>query len=559
MKTFKRAHQNAQQSAIILMLSTIAVKIIGAGFKIPLSTKVFLGDLGYGYFSVAYDLFMPFYTLAISGLPAALSHIIAEFAAQKRFRDIKNTFSLTRRLFVLFGILFSVVISLLAVPFVYLTDTSGNTLYSVYAVIPSIFLCFMISVYRGLYEGLRNMNPTAVSKIIEAFGKLILGLGFAFVVIKLTENPALAAGAAMLGITIGTLVSTIYLHINYKLSGDLITKEEFEQSPPVLADKKTIKIILSLAIPMAFSSLISSAVSVIDALTVRTLIEKEVPVLMATYSKAIESYNSYYKVALQASDLPTFLYGLRSKAFTLFNLVPTITMSLGVGALPVLSECWAKKDTKGVKTNLNLIIKMVSLVVLPAGIAFIAVAKPIMTLLYSSYGSVTIGGNLLTIFGFTAIFAGFAIPLTSVLQSLDHQFIALGNILVGTALKILLNFLLVSNPDINIYGAAISTAVCYLYIFVAHTYKILKITGGIDDIKNVFLKPLFAAVCSAATAYLICLISNSKTAIICGIFVAVLVYIVVIMVAKTLTKEEILDLPKGEKLYLLAKKLKLLD
>lgn len=559
MKTFKRAHQNAEQSAIILMLSTIAVKIIGACFKIPLSSKEFLGDLGFGYFSVVYDLFMPFYTLAISGLPTALSHIIAEFAAQKRFKDIKNTFSLTRKLFILFGALFSVLISLLAIPLIYLTDTSGNTLYSVYAVIPSIFLCFMISVYRGYYEGLKNMNPTAVSKIIEAFGKLILGLGFAFVVIKLTENPALAAGAAMFGITVGTLVSTIYLHINYKINGDLITKDELEQSPSVLTNRKTIKLILSLAIPMALSSLISSAVSVIDALTVRGLLEKEVPVLLQTYSKAIESYDSYYKVDFVASDLPTFLYGLRSKAFTLFNLIPTITISFGVGALPVLSECWIKKDMGGVKTNINLIIKMMSIVVLPSGIAFIAVGKPIMSLLYSSYGSTNIGGNLLMIFGFSAIFAGFAIPLTSVLQSLDRQFIAFGNILVGVALKVVLNILLVSNTKINIYGSAISTTVCYLYIFIAHTYKILKITGGTQNIKNSFLKPLLAAVCSSATAYLICLISNSKTTIICGILAAVLVYIVVIFILKTLSKEEILDLPKGQKLYLLAKKMKIMD
>lgn len=559
MKTFKRAHQNAEQSAIILMLSTIAVKIIGACFKIPLASKEFLGDLGFGYFAVVYDLFTPFYTLAISGLPTALSHIIAEFVAQKRFKDIKNTFSLTRKLFILFGVLFSVVISLLAIPFIYLSDTSGNTLYSVYAVIPSIFLCFMISVYRGYYEGLKNMYPTAVSKIIEAFGKLFLGLGFAFVAIRLTENPALAAGAAMFGITVGTLLATIYLHINYKIKGDLITKEEFEQSPSVLNNRKTIKLILSLAIPMALSSLISSAVSVIDALTVRGILEKEIPVLLQTYSKAIDSYNSYYNVDFIGSDLPTFLYGLRSKAFTLFNLIPTITISFGVGALPVLSECWIKKDMCGVKTNLNLIFKMISLVVLPAGIAFIAVGKPIMSLLYSSYGSTNIGGNLLMIFGFSAIFAGFAIPLTSVLQSLDRQFIALGNILIGITLKLVLNFILINNTKINIYGAAISTTLCYLYIFIAHTYKILKITGGIKDISNIFLKPFIAAICSSLSAYIICLISNSKTTTICGIFVAVLVYVVVIMALKTLSKEEILDLPKGEKLYLLAKKIKILN
>ena len=142
MKTHKITRQKAGESAVILLLSTVFVKIIGAAFKIPLASNLFLGDLGFGYFSVAYDLFTPFYVLAISGLPAALSNIIAEFLAQKRYNDIEKTFLLTKKLFLIFGIISSLIFSVLAIHFVKFTDTSGNTLYSVYAVIPSVFLCF---------------------------------------------------------------------------------------------------------------------------------------------------------------------------------------------------------------------------------------------------------------------------------------------------------------------------------------------------------------------------------------------------------------------------------
>ncbi len=557
MSIFKDKQQNVQQSALILLFSTVIVKIIGALFKIPLSTKIFLGDLGYGYFSVAYDLFTPFYTLAISGLPTALSHIIAEFVAEKRFYDIKNTFKITKRLFLIFGIALSLIISLLAIPFVKLTDNSGNTLYSVYAVIPSVFLCFVISVYRGYYEGFKNMNPTAVSKIIEALGKLILGLGLAFLVSRATNNPAYAAGASMLGITIGELISALYLYINFRLKGSLITEQELESSQPLLNNGKTIRMILSIAIPLALSSLISSAVSVIDALTVRSLLSKDISILYEEYKMAIESYNSYSANPLDMSALPTYLYGLRSKAFTMFNLVPTLTVSFGVGALPVLTECWVKKDILGVKTNLNTIIKMISMIALPSGLAYIAVARPIMSLLYSSYGSVVVGGNLLTIFGLSAIFAGFAIPLTSVLQSLNRQFSALINIIVGVALKIIINYLLIGNLKYNIYGSVISTTVCYLYILIAHIYNIRRTIGKIGDTKNTIIKPLFASICSAITAALICIISNSKITVLIAIFTAVLIYIVVIFISKPLNKEEILGLPKGEKMYHLAKKFKI--
>ena len=74
----KNGEKGFQRGAFLLLCSAVVVKLIGALFKIPLSSKYCLGDLGFGYFSSAYDLFTPFYALAMAGLPVAVS---------KRFRN----------------------------------------------------------------------------------------------------------------------------------------------------------------------------------------------------------------------------------------------------------------------------------------------------------------------------------------------------------------------------------------------------------------------------------------------------------------------------------------
>ncbi len=557
MNTLKKAEQNVSKSAMVLLFSTVVVKIIGALFKIPLSTNTFLGDLGFGYFSVSYDLFTPFYTLAVSGLPSALSHIIAEYLAKKRFNDIKHTFTLTKKLFTLFGIIFSLLFAVISIPLVKISDTSGNSLFSTYAVIPSVFLCFIISVYRGYFEGFSNMNPTAVSKIIEALGKLVLGLSFAFVTIKITENPAYAAGATMLGITVGNFVSLIYLYWKYKRNGDLISEAYLAESEPALTNnKKTVKIILSLAVPMVFSSLVLNAVSVIDAVMVRILLENDSKTLYETYKTAINSYNLQSALPLELQNLPTYLYGLRSKSFTLFSLVPTLTLSFGVAALPILSFDWANKNLNQAKKNYNTVIKWISLITLPSSFAYIAVSKSIMRLLYSDYASVNIGGNLLFLFGVAAIFAGFVIPLTNVLQSFNCQLSAFLNIILGIIIKIVLNAILISDTKFNIYGSAISTIACYIFILLAHIYKISKVLGKRCLVISNFLKPLLAALTSSVLAYLICLINDSSYVTICAIIAAIIAYIVVVLSLKTLSEEDFSNLPKGEKLCSLVKNLK---
>ena len=89
MKSVKK-QANLQNGAAILLVTAVVTKIIGAFFKIPLASSACLGDVGFGYFSSAYDLFSPIYSLAVTGLPIAVSKTVSEYAAKYPKNSLHN-------------------------------------------------------------------------------------------------------------------------------------------------------------------------------------------------------------------------------------------------------------------------------------------------------------------------------------------------------------------------------------------------------------------------------------------------------------------------------------
>ena len=285
----KRKQQSFEYGAIILLCSTMLVKIIGAIFKLPLSNLI--GDLGFGYFDSAYALFTPIYTLAMAGLPIAISRIVAEHMANARYRDVRKSLKVTRRIFIITGLTGFVVMLLLIYPFVKLTDATGKTIYSLFAIAPALFFCCIMSAYRGYYEGLRNMYPTAASDVIEALGKLILGYGFAYIIMKISGDVALAAAGAMLGITVGAAAAALFLRLRYKFKGDMISDEELENSPEASSDKKTLKALIAIAIPVVVASLANNIASLVDVsmvkLQLKNLMDNSGDMIMDMYKSSI--------------------------------------------------------------------------------------------------------------------------------------------------------------------------------------------------------------------------------------------------------------------------------
>lgn len=604
-----RKQQSFMLGSMILIIGTALVKVIGALFKIPLANWV--GGTAMGYFSGAYALYMPIYSLATAGLPIAISRIVAERVAQKRYADVFRTLKVAQRTFLAVGAVGTVV--LIGVVWFYINFIgSPDMLLSMICIIPALLFCCIMSSYRGFYEGLRNMYPTSVSSVIEALGKLILGLGMAYAVIarakaefaasgtvfgKLVELPAnlapdkleaatdaiikdlaapYASAVAILGITIGSVIATVYLIIYHKLGGAKITREEIAASPEPIGTRETLKKIVRIAVPVVIASLVISVSSMIDLFTVQGR-------LQATVNADAETILTMYDGLLPASilgenmaeDIAVYLYGcFTGYGFSIYNLVPSITCMFGVSALPVLTTVWIEKNQLEIKKNVESMVKVVALISMPAGIGITALAGPILRLLYMDAPSeVAIATPMLTILGIAAIFTGLTTPMTNMLQAIGKQNIPMRNIAVGAVLKIIVNIVLIGIPSINIVGAAVGTFVCYAYYFFSSFYALNKYSGAHIDIKNVLLKPLLAAVAcgvgafathallahftdslkSGGTGFVSRLIDAGAIETVCAIVVAVIVYVVVLLLIRGITAEDVKALPKGEKIAKLLK------
>ena len=143
------------------MLSAGISKGLGALFKIPLTNL--LGGVGMSYFSCAYSLFMPVYSLTVTGLSSAVARMIAQSVALGMYANAKKVRSTALIIFSIVGLAGSILTFLLSKIF----SRSMESSLSVAMIAPSVFFGCIMSVERGYYEGMSNMYPTAVSQVIE--------------------------------------------------------------------------------------------------------------------------------------------------------------------------------------------------------------------------------------------------------------------------------------------------------------------------------------------------------------------------------------------------------
>lgn len=547
--------QSFQYGAVILLFSAFAVKLIGALFKIPLSGKNCLGDIGFGYFSSAYDIFTPFYTMAMTGLPVAVAKLTAEYAAAGKYDRAAGLLKVSRKIYFAVGCAVFLIMCAGIYPFVKITDPTGDTFYSLAACFPSVIFCFVMSAYRGYYQGMRNMYPTAFSELAEALCKLILGLGFAYTAIKITGSTVIAAAAAISGITVGTAASFLVLVVYHTGENKLKVSDESKLS------RKTVISFFAVAVPVAFASLSVNIPVIADAVTVKWQLNG----LSAQLSDALknlypESLSEFFNTSqsYDTGDISVWLYGIRGKAYTLYNLIPAFVSVLAVSAVPAIATDNASGGVSAAKGSVETVLKWSALISFPAGIGFIAAGEPVMELLYDTDASGEIGGVLLRIFGAAVIFSGISIPMTGILQAFGKQKKALLIIAAGAAVKFIVSFITVSQPEINIAGAAISTLACYAFIFAVEYYVLIKTLGAFPDIIKTFIKPLTAACLSGTAAFLILVAGKSSLITVLAIAVSALTFFLALILLNSFEESDFLSMPKGEKIIQFCKKCKII-
>lgn len=570
----ERKQQSFMYATLIMAVSTIVVKFLGLVFRIPLTRL--LGDVNMAYYSTAYEVYLPIYSIAMAGLPVAVSRMVAQYVSENRYNDIKNVFKVAKRLFTITGIVGFILMFGIGY-LVTIVAENPNALPSMFVIAPCIIFCCILSLYRGYYEGLRNMYPTAISSLIEAVCKLVLGYGFAWIVMNFYKGEnvgAYSAAAAILGITVGTAIAALYVFIRHKAIGDSISEIMYANSPNGIDAKEVFKALVAISIPVVLGSLATQVSGLIDVAMVQRQLHDGVAGNMAVFEaqyKHLFTDSGWQNIVNHPiedsgqivgyeNQLHLFLYSVyRNQAYTFFNLVPTITAAVGVSALPVLTMAWTNQDKTAIKSNLESMLKVITLIAFPAGLGLIALAPEILSMLFNTEGTV-VAAPLLRILGVAACLAGMTTPMTNLLQAIGKPTVPVKNIAVGAVIKIVVNYVLVGIPSINILGAPIGTLCCYLYIAIADLFCIIKYSRVVPSLFVTIIKPLAAASVCAIAAYftqmgLDILLNGSRLATIGALMAAVIAYVVAISILKCITRDDVASLPKGEKLANLCAKL----
>lgn len=602
--------QNKRQSvlngAVILMAAVVLVKIIGALFKMPMTSMI--GITGRGYFNSAYEIYTPIFAISMAGLPVAVSRMVAESVALGRFRQARAVFKTSQKVFLIVGTAGTLILLIAAYPYARFV-ANIKSLRAILCVAPSIFLCCYMSAYRGYYEGLRNMVPTAISQVIEALGKLVIGLGiikiimtrglaqfesgmasgvkaivFGTEVSSLTEANSViaprAAAGAVLGVTIGSFLSLLFLIIVHKIRGDGFTKPQLASSPAAENGSKIAKDMIKIAIPMVISALILNLTNLIDISTIQTRLNaaiiKDLTSVVEMHSVSINKAVELARLNISDSaEVVKYLWGAYGTALDFKSLVPTITIQLGVSALPALAAAWAVKNKQSMRQTIETVLRIGMLIALPAGIGMASLATPILTLIYgrgNSSEAIPIIAPILIVYGlFTPIIA-ISTPTTNMLQAVGRADIPMKTVAAAAVCKIICNFVFVGMPKINIYGAVGGTVLFYLIIVSINMFCLLRISKVRVNWKSIFLKPCIAAVLSGISAFAAhgvivrifpadtasSVINSDTIGTAIGVVLAVIVYVAAILLLKGILREDIENLPKGEKFAKILEKYRLL-
>ncbi|MDD6033350.1 MAG: polysaccharide biosynthesis protein [Oscillospiraceae bacterium] len=567
----KTKGQNFLRGASVLAGSMIAVKLIGAIFKIPLGN--ILDGSAMGYFNTAYNVFTMVYAFSTAGLPTAIARMVAEQSARGRYRDIRRIHDLSVKLFFFMGLIGTILMAAFSKLYVDLAGNSG-ALFSVLAIAPAIFFGCMMSAYRGYYEGLRNMVPTAVSQIVEVVAKLIFGLSLSVVVVQYGQSrfksgltvfgkactvqeevtaavAPYAAAAAILGVTLSTLVGTLFLLIRHRRRGDGITSSDLKYSPRPMRGRVLAIRLIKIAIPVSLGSIVMNVAQAVDTVTIinclKFAFEKFPEAMQKVFSGVVPAQ------VMAAGEAANFIYGSYSGyALSVFNLVPSFTSIFGKSALPNVTACWSSGDKQGTRVNIESVIRMTSMIAAPASFGIFFMAGPILTLLYpSKMSEVAIASGVLSWQGLSLIFLGLTSPMFAVLQGLGKVTLPPKYMLVGMGIKLVLNLITISIPAFNINGAALGTGACYLVILILSMRGINRITGIRFSYVRLLYKPLLCGFLCGFSAwsvhFLLTGILPGSLLTLLSIAFGAVVYLASLLLSRALSRDDILMLPKGEK------------
>ena len=556
MTALQKANTTKKQTflggAAVLALAVAIVKVIGFLYKIPLARII--GDDGYGYFMTAYDIYSVLLMVSTTGLPVAMSRMISQAQTLGQTRQIRQIYRVSRAVFLALGAVGALGMALLCRHLAGIMN-SERSWFAILCLSPAVLFIGIISSERGFFQGQGNMVPTSVSQVMEALCKLVVGLGLALVIMAiykggglqtdlpenlapdhplrnaLAEAHSRAAGYSILGVTLGTVAASVYLVLKRrKLTAAL---EEDCPDPTVYPWKTTVKQLLTIAVPITLGAAGLQIITTVD---------------IGIYMGQLKGPAGFDE------NTADNIKGVYNFAQTVFNMPCAFITPLTVAAIPAITEQLTLRRRRRANVVAESATRVMALIAMPCTIGLAVLAEPIMALLKGYTGqNLALAATLMRILAFCVFFNSFVLVMNAIMQAHGYVYLPVINMVVGGIAKLLVNYILVGNPSINIVGVPVGTVIGYMLMTILDFIAIRRVLPNPPSLMPNVIKPALAALVMGAAAFLLDRLSlriGLPLLIRTGLSIAgaAAVYAAVVLRLKTITREDCTLLPKGDKI-----------
>ena len=522
--------QNFLQGTALLAMATAIVKVIGALYKIPLNAII--GTQGFGYFNTAYEIYNVLLMISTAGLPVAMSRMISQASSLKHYNQVRRIYHTAQGIFLGLGITGTLLMTLFCRQLAQFQN-QPDAWAAIGFLGPCVLLICIMSTFRGFFQGQSNMLPTSISQVLEAIVKLIVGIVAAYVLLKTTGSVALAAGGAILGVTMSCLVSSLYLFGCFRKVYPQLPQTQEE--PRSYSD--TAKGLLIIAIPITLGS---------AGLQFLTMLETKIYM-----GRLLEFYSQ------SAADNMRGIYGMTQ---TIFNMPCAFITPITISIIPAITAQLTTCKEAEAKETEESAVRITGLISMPCAFGLGLLAEPVTALLGGYSGdNLALATKLMTILGFSIMFNAVVLVTTAIMQAHGHAGRPVINMLIGGVLKLAAVYILTGNRNIGIVGTPVGTLLCYVAIAILNIYSIRTLLAHPPAIVRNLARPFFASVVMGIFVFAsftgLKMLGITSRLILCAlpIVIGVLVYVVAAVKIKVVTREDCLLLPKGEKIAKLLK------
>lgn len=547
----KRSASFLKQGSLLAMASLV-VRLIGMIYRIPMAN--ILGD-GNGIYAVAFDIYDIILIVSSYSLPLALSKIISAQNSRREYRNMGKTFRLSLWFAVASGGIFGTA----------LFATAGlieENIYPAYAglriplrvLAPTIFIVALLGVFRGFFQGKNTMVPTAVSQVLEQVVNAIVSVSAAYLFMKWNADSlvrsAWGAAGGTLGTCLGALTALCLVVFVYFIYRPVQRKfERRDRSRRVYKSAHIYRILFLTILPIILSQTVYQISGLIDYYYFSDIMGAK-----GVDDKVISSLTGIYS----------------SNYRTLLSVPIAISTSIASSMIPSAVAAYTQRDTAQLRYNILSGIKFNMIIAFPCAMGYTVLGKGIVHMLFPSM-NYELGGHLMMAGSAAIIFYAISNVTGSALQSIDKMRIPVINSAISLVLHVVLIICLLKFTGLGIYVLIIGNVTFPIVVGVLNIINLKRYIPGfrLKPLKTFFV-PLSASLWMAISVMLVYVgmdrllgmalgdfVTNALSVCL-SLLVAAFVYFVVFLKLRGMTKQELFDFPMGRRLYLVARKLRLM-